>query len=157
MLQEIQESPPSDDELHFSDDDDGDIIDGIRIPPPFKPTLSFDPTGPRLIITKIVNNFFKSYADEQVLGPFHKVGVSYIFILYYGKQCLFQCFNAIVGPNGSGKSNVIDSMLFVFGYRAAKIRSKKVSVLLHNSNKYRNVQTCTVAVHFALIIDKVSQ
>ena len=28
----------------------------------------------------------------------------------------------IYGPNGSGKSNVIDSMLFVFGYKASKIR-----------------------------------
>ena len=33
-----------------------------------------------------------------------------------------QSFTSIVGPNGSGKSNVIDSMLFVFGYRAQKIR-----------------------------------
>ncbi|CAH2012044.1 unnamed protein product [Acanthoscelides obtectus] len=125
----------SDEELAFSDDD-ATFVDGIRIPPPTKPTLSFDPTGPRLIITKIDNNFFKSYAKGQVLGPFHK------------------CFNAIVGPNGSGKSNVIDSLLFVFGYRATKIRSKKVSVLLHNSANYRNIQSCTVAVHFALIIDK---
>nr|CAI5830512.1 unnamed protein product [Callosobruchus analis] len=125
----------SEEELVFSDDE-ATFVDGIRIPPPIKPTLSFDPTGPRLIITKIDNNFFKSYAKGQVLGPFHK------------------CFNAIVGPNGSGKSNVIDSLLFVFGYRATKIRSKKVSVLLHNSASYKNVQSCTVAVHFALIIDK---
>lgn len=61
-----------------------------------------------------------------------------------------------MGPNGSGKSNVIDAMLFVFGYRASKIRSKKISVLLHNSEHYPNVQSCTVAVHFAVIIDKVS-
>ncbi|CAH0546726.1 unnamed protein product [Brassicogethes aeneus] len=117
-------------------DEEGTRVDGIYIPPPTKPTLSFDPTGPRLIITKIVNNYFKSYAEEQVLGPFHK------------------CFNAIVGPNGSGKSNVIDSMLFVFGYRANKIRCKKVSVLLHNSENHRNVQSGTVAVHFAEIIDR---
>ncbi|KAJ8924806.1 hypothetical protein NQ315_000960 [Exocentrus adspersus] len=117
-------------------DDEGTVVDGIRIPPATKPTCSFDPTGPRLIITKIVNSFFKSYAEEQALGPFHK------------------CFNAIVGPNGSGKSNVIDSMLFVFGYRAAKIRSKKVSVLIHNSENYQNIRACNVAVHFALIIDK---
>ncbi|KAJ8956971.1 hypothetical protein NQ318_012135 [Aromia moschata] len=122
-------------DIDFSDDE-GTVVDGIRIPPAIKPTCSFDPTGPRLIITKIVNNYFKSYADEQTLGPFHK------------------CFNAIVGPNGSGKSNVIDSMLFVFGFRATKIRSKKVSVLLHNSENYRNIQSCTVAVHFALILDK---
>lgn len=37
-----------------------------------------------------------------------------------------QCFSSIVGPNGSGKSNVIDSLLFVFGKRASKIRLKKV-------------------------------
>ncbi|CAG9833958.1 unnamed protein product [Diabrotica balteata] len=125
-----------DDDQQLSDEDDTDVIEGIRIPRATKPTLSFDPTGPRLIITRITNNFFKSYAGEQILAPFHK------------------CFNAIIGPNGSGKSNVIDSMLFVFGYRATKIRSKKVSVLLHNSDRYRNVQSCSVAVHFALIIDK---
>ncbi|KAG5889944.1 hypothetical protein JTB14_018839 [Gonioctena quinquepunctata] len=131
---EVQDEE-SDDEMNFSDDE-GTFVDGIKIPPATKPTCSFDPTGPRLIITKISNRFFKSYAEEQILGPFHK------------------CFNAIVGPNGSGKSNVIDSMLFVFGYRATKIRSKKVSVLLHNSDKHRNVRSATVSVHFALIIDK---
>lgn len=72
----------------------------------------------------------------QVLGPFHKN------------------FTAIVGPNGSGKSNVIDSMLFVFGYRAQKIRSKKISVLIHSSENHPNVQSCTVAVHFQKVIDK---
>lgn len=62
----------SDEELCFSDDE-GTVVDGIRIPPPTKPACSFDPTGPRLIITKIANEFFKSYANEIVLGPFHKV------------------------------------------------------------------------------------
>lgn len=148
------ENQDSEEEFTLSDDE-GTFVDGIRIPPASKPVCSFDPTGPRLIITKIVNNFFKSYAEEQVLGPFHKVSIvnSHDFINFL----LFQCFNAIVGPNGSGKSNVIDSMLFVFGYRATKIRSKKVSVLLHNSESYRNVMSCTVSVHFAEIIDKVCQ
>ncbi|CAH1155594.1 unnamed protein product [Phaedon cochleariae] len=131
----VVQDDDSEEELICSDDE-GTFVDGIRIPPATKPICSFDPSGPRLIITKIVNNFFKSYADEQILGPFHK------------------CFNAIVGPNGSGKSNVIDSMLFVFGYRATKIRSKKVSVLLHNSDKFRNVQSCMVSVHFSVIVDK---
>lgn len=129
--------PPddSDDDINLSDNE-GTEIDGIYIPPPTKPVCSFDPTGPRLIITKIVNNYFKSYGPQQVLGPFHK------------------CFNAIVGPNGSGKSNVIDSMLFVFGYRATKLRCKKVSVLLHNSSTFPNIREATVEVHFAQIIDK---
>ena len=30
-------------------------------------------TKQRLVITHIVNEFFKSYAGKQVLGPFHKV------------------------------------------------------------------------------------
>ncbi|KAG8581109.1 hypothetical protein GDO81_007551 [Engystomops pustulosus] len=92
--------------------------------------------APRLMITHIVNQNFKSYAGERILGPFHKR------------------FSCIIGPNGSGKSNVIDSMLFVFGYRAQKIRSKKLSVLIHNSDEHKDIQSCTVEVHFQKIIDK---
>lgn len=44
-------------------------------------------------------------------------------------------------------------MLFVFGYRANKIRCKKLSVLIHNSKKYSNVPSCRVAIHFAEVID----
>ncbi|XP_071494646.1 structural maintenance of chromosomes protein 4-like [Diadema antillarum] len=90
---------------------------------------------PRLMITQIVTENFKSYAGKVVLGPFHK------------------SFSCIIGPNGSGKSNVIDSMLFVFGYRAAKIRSKKLSVLIHKSENHKELTSCTVAVHFQKIID----
>lgn len=68
---------------------------------------------------------------------------------------LLQNFSCIVGPNGSGKSNVIDALLFVFGYRAQKIRSKKVSVLIHKSHKYPDLQSCSVAVSFAMIKDEV--
>ncbi|XP_013138419.1 PREDICTED: structural maintenance of chromosomes protein 4 [Papilio polytes] len=121
---------------HISDDEEGGVrIGDIYIPPAPKPALTFDANGPRLIITRIVNENFKSYAGVQVLGPFHK------------------SFTAIIGPNGSGKSNVIDSMLFVFGYRATKIRSKKISVLIHSSNKFSNISSASVAVHFCQIID----
>ena len=61
----------------------------------------------------------------------------------------------MVGPNGSGKSNMIDAMLFVFGYRASKIRSKKVSVLIHKSDQHRALQHCSVSVHFQKIVDSV--
>lgn len=44
-----------------------------------------------------------------------------------------QSFSSIVGPNGSGKSNTIDALLFVFGYRATKMRQGKLSELIHNS------------------------
>ena len=33
----------------------------------------FDENGPRLVIHKIVNENFKSYAGIEALGPFHKV------------------------------------------------------------------------------------
>jgi len=132
---------PNDEPMDDLDDDQyvpegGITIGDIYIPPPPAPACTFDATGPRLIITHIENDFFKSYAGKQVLGPFHK------------------SFTSIVGPNGSGKSNVIDSMLFVFGYRAQKIRSKKLSVLIHNSDTHPNVQSCTVTVHFMEILDK---
>ncbi|XP_038671092.1 structural maintenance of chromosomes protein 4 [Scyliorhinus canicula] len=111
-----------------------EILAGISPPPP--PAMTNEPGAPRLMITHIVNQNFKSYAGEQILGPFHKR------------------FSCIIGPNGSGKSNVIDSMLFVFGYRAQKIRSKKLSVLIHNSDEHKDIQSCTVEVHFQKIIDK---
>lgn len=44
-------------------------------------------------------------------------------------------------------------MLFVFGYRAQRIRSKKISVLLHNSARYPSVSSCKVSVHFVQIVD----
>ncbi|XP_076766925.1 haspin [Xylocopa sonorina] len=118
------------------DEEGGLWVDDIYIPPPLEVNNQIDINGPRLMITKIVNHNFKSYGETQVVGPFHK------------------CFSAIVGPNGSGKSNVIDSMLFVFGYRATRIRTKKVSDLIHNSNEHQNINSCTVSVHFQQIIDK---
>ncbi|KAI5150949.1 structural maintenance of chromosome 4 [Enteropsectra breve] len=41
-------------------------------------------------------------------------------------------FTAIVGPNGSGKSNIIDSILFVLGYRAKKLRHAMLKNLITN-------------------------
>lgn len=66
---------------HISDDEEGGVrIGDIYIPPAPKPALTFDTTGPRLIITHIVNENFKSYAGVQTLGPFHKVSI-YCFCL----------------------------------------------------------------------------
>lgn len=79
-----------------------------------------------------------------------------MILIYCCEHFVFQNFSSIVGPNGSGKSNVIDAMLFVFGYRSKMIRTKKVSQLIHNSENHQNVQSCTVSVHFQKIIDLVS-
>ncbi|KAK4509510.1 uncharacterized protein ATC70_007862 [Mucor velutinosus] len=103
-----------------------------------QPTLNDTNTKkktPRLVMKKMVLNNFKSYAGRQVIGPFHK------------------SFSAIVGPNGSGKSNVIDALLFVFGYRANKMRQGKLSELIHNSAKHPDCKQCSVEIHFQEIID----
>uniref|UniRef100_A0A3Q0KT79 Structural maintenance of chromosomes protein n=1 Tax=Schistosoma mansoni TaxID=6183 RepID=A0A3Q0KT79_SCHMA len=117
---------------------DEDILNDcgpVDIPPPPPLAQSLDANGPRLMITQIVTENFKSYGGMRVMGPFHKN------------------FSCIIGPNGSGKSNVIDSMLFVFGYRASKVRSKKISQLIHYSELVPNATSCEVAVHFQKIID----
>ncbi|TIC27935.1 RecF/RecN/SMC protein [Wallemia mellicola] len=89
----------------------------------------------RLVINKLCLINFKSFAGTQVIGPFHK------------------SFSSIVGPNGSGKSNTIDALLFVFGYRASKMRQSKLSELIHNSAEHPNFDHCAVEVHFRDIID----
>lgn len=90
----------------------------------------------RLCINQLVLHDFKSYAGRQVVGPFHS------------------SFSAVVGPNGSGKSNVIDSMLFVFGFRANKMRQDRLSDLIHKSEAFPNLPSCSVEVHFQYVIDE---
>lgn len=89
----------------------------------------------RTVITYLTLTNFKSYAGCQQVGPFHS------------------SFSSVVGPNGSGKSNVIDSLLFVFGFRASKMRQGKISSLIHNSAAYPDLDHCEVEVHFQEIKD----
>ncbi|KAK3191917.1 Structural maintenance of chromosomes protein 4 [Lecanicillium sp. MT-2017a] len=90
----------------------------------------------RIVLTYLILTNFKSYAGRQEVGPFHA------------------SFSSVVGPNGSGKSNVIDSLLFVFGFRASKMRQGKISALIHNSAQYPNLDHCEVAVHFEEVMDQ---
>lgn len=96
-----------------------------------------EPSGPkaRTVIKYLVLNNFKSYAGRQEVGPFHA------------------SFSSVVGPNGSGKSNVIDSLLFVFGFRASKMRQGKISALIHNSAAFPDLDFCEVEVHFQEVMD----
>ncbi|CAF4848977.1 unnamed protein product, partial [Rotaria socialis] len=87
----------------------------------------------RLVINKVEINNFKSFAGHVTLDQFD------------------EHFTCIIGPNGSGKSNVIDSLLFVIGHRASKMRGAKLSTLLHNSAECPNVKSCSVTVHFEAI------
>lgn len=89
----------------------------------------------RTVIQYLVLTNFKSYAGRQEVGPFHS------------------SFSSVVGPNGSGKSNVIDSLLFVFGFRASKMRQGKISALIHNSAAFPDLDYCEVEVHFQEIMD----
>lgn len=100
-----------------------------------------EPSGPkaRIVITHLVLINFKSYAGRQEVGPFHA------------------SFSSVVGPNGSGKSNVIDSLLFVFGFRASKMRQGKISALIHNSAAFPDLDHCEVEVHFQEVMDLVSE
>ncbi|KAK3628795.1 Structural maintenance of chromosomes protein 4 [Elasticomyces elasticus] len=92
----------------------------------------------RMTITYLTLTNFKSYAGRQEVGPFHA------------------SFSSVVGPNGSGKSNVIDSLLFVFGFRASKMRQGKISALIHNSAEYPDLDHCEVEVHFQEVMDQAS-
>ncbi|ROT38416.1 RecF/RecN/SMC protein [Sodiomyces alkalinus F11] len=102
------------------------------------PVMENTAPKPRLVITHLVLTNFKSYAGRQEVGPFHA------------------SFSSVVGPNGSGKSNVIDSLLFVFGFRASKMRQGKLSALIHNSAQYPSLDYCEVAVHFKEVIDQTN-
>lgn len=53
-----------------------EILGSIRPPPP--PAMANEAGAPRLMITHIVNQNFKSYAGEKTLGPFHKVSFFYL-------------------------------------------------------------------------------
>ena len=76
-------------------------------------SAALEPRAPqRVMITRMVLDNFKSYAGPITIGPFDANMTS------------------VVGPNGSGKSNVIDAMLFVFGFRANKMRQGKLSELI---------------------------
>ena len=114
---------------------------------------------PRLVITDMVLENFKSYAGAQRVGPFHKVRPPHPNPppapppLTPPRRP--QSFSSVVGPNGSGKSNVIDATLFVFGKRAKQLRLSKVSELIHNSTHHQGLEMAKVSVHFQEIIDGV--
>ena len=88
-------------------------------------------TAPVLIIQYIEVENFKSYAGKHRIGPFHST------------------FTAVIGPNGSGKSNILDSLLFVFGKNAKKIRLDSMKSLIHSSAAFPNCESASVTVVFS--------
>ncbi|KAJ3190846.1 hypothetical protein HDU82_003802, partial [Entophlyctis luteolus] len=106
--------------------DDVDAFEAVKIK---TESTSATTTAPvqRLMIAKLILRNFKSYAGAVEIGPFHK--------------------------NGSGKSNVIDALLFVFGFKAKKMRQGKLSDLIHKSANYSDLESGGVEVHFQEIVD----
>ena len=74
------------------------------------------PPGARLLIERMELTNFKSYAGLVQIGPFDRNMTS------------------VVGPNGSGKSNVIDAMLFVFGFKANKCVPHPIAAVASRRN-----------------------
>ena len=62
-----------------------------------------------------------------------------------------------MGPNGSGKSNLIESLLFVFGKRAKRMRLNRLSELIHSSAAHPDCSHATVEVYFQEIWDDGSE
>ena len=83
-------------------------------------------TESRLMIMKMELENFKSYAGVINIGPFEK------------------SMTAVIGPNGSGKSNVIDAMIFVFGFAAKNMRQANIADLIHKSEQQSDLQYAKV-------------
>ncbi len=73
---------------------------------------------------------FKSYSGRVEIGPFHG------------------SFTSVVGPNGSGKSNLIECLLFIFGFSASWMRLTRLNQLIHHSFKHPEVARASVEVEF---------
>ncbi|KAA6398899.1 MAG: putative Structural maintenance of chromosomes protein 4 [Streblomastix strix] len=84
----------------------------------------------RIVIHQIDVENFKSYLGRHTIGPFNT------------------SFSCIIGPNGSGKSNIIDALLFVFGFKARNMRMKKVEELIYTGKGKEGVLEATVTIHF---------
>lgn len=82
----------------------------------------------QLRLQTITIHNFKSYRGTHVVGG------------------LDPSLTAVIGPNGSGKSNVIDSILFVLGFRARKMRHSSVAGLVYNGDGREEM--CYVELEF---------
>ena len=121
----------------------------------------------RLVINKIEINNFKSFAGRIQLDQFDEVNRRFdigllnlsdssllAFYVYHRAERQWSVMGELIFVEKYfclGKSNVIDSLLFVIGHRASKMRGAKLSTLLHNSAECPNVKSCSVTVHFEAI------
>lgn len=78
---EIDEENDADQPLDSDEEGGLRVDDDIYIPPPARKMTEVNTTGPRLVITHIVNENFKSYAGKVTIGPFNKV-YNFFFALF---------------------------------------------------------------------------
>lgn len=64
---------------------------------------------------------------------------------------MLQSLSDISSVNGCEKGNFINCLLFIFGYHSSKNCSKNVSVLIHESDKHKDVQQCSVTVNLHMM------
>lgn len=124
---ENEENKPSINNNTLNDDKE------LNVPPKF-----IRKSKRRLIISKIKLNNFKSYYGEHTIGPLH-----------YN-------FTAVIGANGSGKSNLLESLVFVFGARASKMRLKSLKEVIHNSKDHPDCTRAEVTVFFEEVLEDFS-
>lgn len=73
-VEDMEVDPDEDGSDHeYLEEEGGVRVGDVYIPPAAPAQCSVDSIGPRLIITHIENEFFKSYAGKTILGPFEKV------------------------------------------------------------------------------------
>lgn len=72
------------------------------------------------------------------------------FKSFYGESIisgLDEQLTTIIGPNGSGKSNILDSILFVLGFRAKKMRHSQQTNLIYRDGEVQK-DMCYVEIVF---------
>lgn len=104
----------------FEDEEGGFTVGDIYIPPPVKPYCSSESRGARLIITKIMNTNFKSYAQDVALGPFCHVSFNHFCLFFSSIEFLlllhfpfFVCLFCSDFMLSSDQMAVVNQMLLI--------------------------------------------
>ncbi|KAH9251801.1 hypothetical protein BASA81_010244 [Batrachochytrium salamandrivorans] len=82
-------------------------------------------------VSRVELENFKSWKGKQHIGPFHSG------------------FTAVIGPNGAGKSNLMDSISFVTGLKAKRLRGDALKDLIYDADKLAEEENRRMSVTMA--------